>query len=81
MNIVNVLSISGANLCIDMKEGEAQEYAIDRLLDILHKNGIRLTEWTDIDIENRVEYSCSDCKYAPYAMCSFGEELCHEKGV
>ena len=47
-----VLSIRGACLHIELKDGETLEEAVDRLLEILDNVGVHLSLWTEEVIED-----------------------------
>ena len=48
----SVLSIRGACLHLEMKDGETLEEAEDRLLEILDSVGVHLSLWTEEVIED-----------------------------
>ena len=48
---MKILRISGANLRIEVKDGETQEQAEDRLLDMLEEQGITCYAWNGSEVE------------------------------
>lgn len=49
---MKVLRISGASLRIEVKDGETQEQAEDRLLDTLEEHGITCYAWNGSEVKD-----------------------------
>ena len=49
---MKMLRISGASLRIEMRDGETQEQAEDRLLDTMEEHGITCYAWNGSEVED-----------------------------